>query len=554
MRNVSEDFKRNVYKMDNPKSMPNVYTIDVYTEAGNTVEFTINADNLIDVKYTQTIGSGDSIKFGSAMSKIIELQYFDHISITGRKIDVYYTAFNQRMTVGTFICDKCAIDDVTEIYTATCYDLTGIGILDSNVAALLLDSYADASQNRSVFSVLEAVTRNIPAYIGSNYSLSSSDYTVTNETYQSNLTRVFNADGTFSHHIYVNYVVQKITHNRPDLLINVKPRRNIVMDRVNNMTKSLEGYILVAGSDGQEVFAPANTPNNYYLGGDMYLYSNTPTPSTKNYPLCTHSSGSAHTKGANYIWVRIPVSITTSPVTSFNTIVAQYTAVYGDTNYWVDNLGVLTPQKVNNIKFDYTTLTSINEVTIRKFLTAYAELQATFIYADNNNEISYGNYRLERHFGLTPALDRYPSTTLYPSNTSYAESGTQAIRSDKIGSIKVGLKKRLKNVIINYKDTSGNDAQYIYQVNANGNWDYEISDNFILANAKLSEGDVHDYIATNFDLVADYYPVEFEAIGMPWHQLLDPILVQTNDSDVFTFIMEKTLNGMLCPIDVIKAV
>lgn len=146
--------------------------------------------------------------------------------------------------------------------------------------------------------------------------------------------------------------------------------------------------------------------------------------------------------------------------------------------------------------------------------------------------------------------ESYPSETLYPSNSLFPSSAGSAdyMASKKYYSqLITGSPVRYSNVIINYRNKEGETQAYYANTGINYGETFEIKDNLFLMNGNYDRDDIES-IAENIVGKLNAYnwaTVELASMGLPWIEPGDKIEVVTSEGTLETYVLDRTIKGIM---------
>lgn len=219
-------------------------------------------------------------------------------------------------------------------------------------------------------------------------------------------------------------------------------------------------------------------------------------------------------------------------------IIPDTDAPFGD---WVKlyKIGNIAPADLVNID-----PSSAPDYSLRDIITADYETKCQFGQLDRTTDMFWGAEL--NHSRLFPAEDLYPNNTLYPGGA--ALSSHRSMYSKLWGD--EGDVKKWRYLIITYKglDSQQNEKEFTLQktVNADGNVDYNMSDNWLFKNLTWTDVQVDAYAEAMVAKMQDvtWFPFEMWCPGLPYLETGDEIEVSIGQSTYSTYILQRQLKGI----------
>lgn len=184
------------------------------------------------------------------------------------------------------------------------------------------------------------------------------------------------------------------------------------------------------------------------------------------------------------------------------------------------------------------------DITLRELQSASYELNCQFGKLDRETDLFYGMEL--NNSRLLPRDNLYPANNLYPGGE--AERGNKSFYS-KLWTDSQG-KLTFRYLIITYKGLDENDQEkdYILQrtVNANGNTDYVMSDNWLFRNlvwTAANVGTFADAMVTKMQNIS-WIPFEMWCAGLPYIETGDEIEIITSSGTYTSYILQRQLQGI----------
>lgn len=184
------------------------------------------------------------------------------------------------------------------------------------------------------------------------------------------------------------------------------------------------------------------------------------------------------------------------------------------------------------------------DYSLRNIISADYETKCQFGQLDRTTDMFWGAEL--NHSRLFPAEDLYPNETLYPGGA--ALSSHRSMYSKLWGD--EGDVKKWRYLIITYKglDSQQNEKEFTLQrtVNADGNVDYNMSDNWLFKNLTWTDVQVGAYADAMVAKMQDvtWFPFEMWCPGLPYLETGDEIEVSIGQSTYSTYILQRQLKGI----------
>ena len=187
---------------------------------------------------------------------------------------------------------------------------------------------------------------------------------------------------------------------------------------------------------------------------------------------------------------------------------------------------------------------NLPDVTLRQLQAAVFEINAQYGQIDRVTDLFEGVELNQSRL--------YPANSLYPANNLYP--GGQGMRGDastysKLWTDNQGV-QQFRYLIITYKGLDANnkatDMTLQRTINANGNVDYNMSDNWLFKNLVWSASDVGDYADAMVSKLTDvsWFPFEMWAAGLPYLETGDEIEITNDEGTYPSYILQRQLQGI----------
>ena len=216
--------------------------------------------------------------------------------------------------------------------------------------------------------------------------------------------------------------------------------------------------------------------------------------------------------------------------------------LFGDDNNFRVELSTRT--SIEKLRITTAQAEALPDVTLRQLQAATYEINCQYGQIDRETDL-FDGVELNNS-KLLPRDNLYPANSLYP--------GGQASRGDSSAYSKLWTDNQgtqnFRYLIITYKGLDANnqakDMTLQRTVNANGNTDYNMSDNWLFKNLVWSASDVGDYADAMVSKMQDvsWFPFEMWGAGLPYLETGDEIEI-TNDEGTYTsYILQRQLQGV----------
>lgn len=199
---------------------------------------------------------------------------------------------------------------------------------------------------------------------------------------------------------------------------------------------------------------------------------------------------------------------------------------------------------VEKMRFTVDQVKSFQDVTLRQLQSAVFETNCQFGQLDRETDL-FSGVELNNH-RLYPSELLYPRDDLFP--ISQAER-TNASMYQKLWTDE-GSQKKFKDLIITYK-TIGDDGNPVErtlqrQVNADGNVNYNMSNNWLFKNLLWSAESVGSYADAMVEKMksVSWIPFEMWCAGLPYLETGDELEIKTKEGTARSYILTRQLTGI----------
>lgn len=543
------------------------YRIVVYQADGETVDFTIDNDNLVSesVAFDERMCSDTNLKFGLCEGTSVEFQYFGYGNITGRRIqvflDVQYTDTDgtdkwHSIPMGWFTVDETSRQASTGIRKVSAYNKLKSEYLNASANSEIIDLVSQGEDGTSVMSFYKIIENLLDGYSIDEYKKIGAQV-VGSYTYATSTIRVITDDLPIT--FYTGFCNYTFSSSSPDYnrygIVEFNKNLKTIIDNVirfyastniqlgddsyaplSEVMQHPEWTIKVAGSSMEILTVPATVLYGSVFGqGDdgTHIYN-----MTENYVSNEHLF-----RNANIVATMI-YSTTDSSVSAFRSVMENFRQ-----NYSWD----IRTYRLEVPELSYKSLTleqamALPDVTLRDLQTSVYETVCQYGKLDRVTDLFSGvelnNSRL------------YPANTLYPSNSRYPNSTSE--RSNPAMYEKLwadeGNIRSFRYLIITYKgveqDGQGNTQEVEKKlqrtVDEHGTDDYNMSDNWIFKNLVWSDSDIGDYADAMVAKMRNvtWFPFEMWCAGLPYIETGDEVEINMSNGAYTSYVLRRNLKGI----------
>ena len=555
------------------------YRIVVYQADGETVDFTIDNDNLVSesVAFDERMCSDTNLKFGLCEGTSVEFQYFGYGNITGRRIqvflDVQYTDTDgidkwYEIPMGWFTVDETSRQASTGIRKVSAYNKLKSEYLNASANSEIIDYVLHGEGGSSEVSFYKIIENLLEGYSIEKYK--SVDANVTLDNAVSVIQYSIHAKNLNDELIYINLALvtsyQFYSMSSPDsnkygyLDVNVAGMRQVGQTYENRW-----GNYKVHLRDDTWVTL------KYALENDLQI-------ETVNY-----ESGASYTSPRKTVYGIMIVSdfvnsnmyeITNNIITDdrrLRLFYVNYDFIYTYSedssairvgnerdaqafwNNWILTHWDFKAYRLEVPELSYKTLTleqamALPDVTLRDLQTSVYETVCQYGKLDRVTDLFSGvelnNSR------LYPADNLYPANTLYPNSTSERSNPAmyEKLWADE------GNIRSFRYLIITYKgveqDGQGNTQEVEKKlqrtVDEHGTDDYNMSDNWIFKNLVWSDSDIGDYADAMVLKMRNvtWFPFEMWCAGLPYIETGDEVEINMSDGAYTSYVLRRNLKGI----------
>lgn len=515
---------------------------------GSLPSFTIISSNIIFESCTlrESLCSADTLKFGLCEASVFEFEYFGYDSILGREINVLYlktyepSGRFEAMQLGKFTVKKCSLQQSTGIYKVVAYDMLNSDFLDDDVS----DRVRKIVGSKGAY-VCEIVDKLIgdkmvnKEAIETTHARGSTEKIVNIPLYDSAGTKLNESLWVMCYGDLINNPVDKTLYRYwADEIVGQTARATWA--GIANNYYTYDGTTLYSLSN----YAKRNTANAVYLNGGFEISAGI-RENKLFFPFFSSVYEEVYnrTRYSGITWLPVDYYISsTSPSWDYKTWKSEFSRIYKSKGIEAKG-GYIPTNPIEDVYIAPHEIESLNKITIREILSSIYECSCLFGTCARFPQIYGKPLMLD---GLYPANSLYPNNSLYPSGTSghllpnlyenlFADSEVKSFR----------------NLIIAYKDSNGDDQEVSYTINANGNVDYYMRDNWALKTGELPPYKVRDAMLPALQAVT-WVDYEANTVGLPYLEIGDAIEIPVGNTTYRTFILSRTLTGIRCLQDNFK--
>lgn len=550
----------------------------ILVKYGNTTSL-IDNDHLVceSVKIDERLCSKDTIKFGLCEGSSIEFQYFDYSrgSIKGCDIEVqlrvYYTDTPSGYTtipMGMYTVKEASKQASTGIYKAIGYNCIENDYLNANIEDVIKNSPTDTNYNSNLLSMFAIKYYALSKLIAADYTnitIPWENVNISSQTITS-FTTAYYLSGSYYLKPFFRYLVIDAPTNEGLIELNLLIGNYMYKTRAVYM--ALHAAINNACSDNTwenlmatEFFqlrcgigASCNTATAGYEFDNVTtiisdLAIDTPVVGTQIKVREKYSEnkrnflfgGDAYGNNFKYIVVSLPYRLDLVKTDGTRTV-----TIFDYTNNSNGNISLydfsMRYYKVSG--YEKTTVidkTTIQPVTRRNIVSSYLELLCKFGQAHKSIKETIVPVSLETD-ELTPSSTLYPNNSLLPGGSvlspnpsTYSKLWTQENTENKWR-------------YLNVKYLGQDDQEYTIQetVDANGNVDYDCTDNWFLLNLKWNSTNVQTIVSNMVSIMQGivWYPFELWCAGLPYVEVGDTIEISIGNETFKTYVLQRQLKGI----------
>lgn len=188
-------------------------------------------------------------------------------------------------------------------------------------------------------------------------------------------------------------------------------------------------------------------------------------------------------------------------------------------------------------------------INIRSLVEGYIEINGKLGKSNRNGY--FDMVSINNNFGLVPSNLLVPSNSLVPSSLK-----GEVAKKEIYSSLWYDDYKTLPydKVSVSYKNTDG-EEEYAEKwlvdsesenYNANNYQEYSLTENYLIKNGTFTKEQINQILdMVSSSLVGlQYMPFEMESVGIPYLESGDALLVETNDNDFQTLILNRRIEGI----------
>lgn len=559
------------------------YRIVVYQADGETVDFTIDNDNLVSesVAFDERMCSDTNLKFGLCEGTSVEFQYFGYGNITGRRIqvflDVQYTDTDHTdkwhsIPMGWFTVDETSRQASTGIRKVSAYNKLKSEYLNQSANAEIVSLAEQGEDGTNVISFYKIIQSLLESYSIEEYKKidaevsylsNATQYGYSIEAWINGSLKYINVVGgstgisfSGSSPDYEKYGIIEVNNTGMDdyssnLLINYRNALVFLRDRSQvTLEYAVKNHLQIAVID--------------YRTSSSLVYKDISSMVLGSVSISNDISG--------YIWDFDENVVSDSHL--FKNEMISFAFPY----YWqVENsaydrssvaptfssflLNTFIPDKgwtVRAYRLDvpelaYKSITfddavSMANVTLRDIQSSVYETICQYGKLDRVTDLFSGvelnNSR------LYPADNLYPANDLYPNSTSERSDPTmyEKLWADE------GNVRSFRYLIITYKGTEDDGQGNLQEVekklqrtvDEHGTDDYNMSDNWLFRNLVWSDSDIGDYADAMVLKMQNvtWFPFEMWCAGLPYIETGDEVEINMSDGAYTSYVLRRNLKGI----------
>lgn len=533
-------------------------------------DFEIDNDTLVSesVKFDERMCSGDVIKFGLCEGSSLEFQYFDHPNIRGRRlyaeIDVEYEDEEHELQwhtipMGYFDVAQCSMQFSTGIQKITAYNKLKSEYLDEKantviekmnsdvgdpdmvtiqtVMDLLLEDYAiKVPQPETPLTVINDGSTMITSW--SDWTFKFNGETTSRKVRFGHDTDATNYDGTQSSYLLGKRLDFDIRRYLEDLHRNIWDFKTYVYQNIQNpdaFWARLKQEVIVEA--GMTVYVDRGTGFEYYLIDD-----------------CLPENG---LKGDTHPVMSLDKLRYLQDIRHFHCHFLNYFGYESSGQYvWTyryeQDFTIYNKPKVYESDMDSVGSIEINktklaDVTLRDIVSANYELKCQYGKLDRETDL-FGGVELNNQW-LFPAEVLYPANNLYPGGGGLTSASAFRSTYSKLWTDQTG-EQSFRNLIITYKGLDENDRetdyQVIFEVNADGTTNYDMTDNWLFKNLVWSYPDIESLAAGMVSKLrgVHWFPFEMWCAGLPYIETGDEVEIIIGEDTYTSYVLQRQLSGI----------
>lgn len=537
----------------------------------------IENDRLVEesVTFTERMCSGSELKFGLCEANGIEFQCFDTPDIKGKGIVVYISVEYKDadgvmkwydIPLGQFDVNACPIEQSSGIRKVTAYNKIRSEYLDADLTDKLAGITEPGSDKISVYRIKKELLKEyeITERRETAQSVSPTNNMSSTNEYEFGVTlgslplpNGFNNSnyGTASLHAVFREKIIVIDGLSDTEYYNIKMPLELQTERYKVFDELLEETDAEFDSASMDEYVQ-NVLQSYSANVEIDFVDG----SSRNYTIEKLNTEDLLT---NISQIRVNLLVHAA----IKTTIAGTIEVWG--NYTSDSGNAVTSTFAKDADFEKIEIQrlALNEVekirlnkesqglTLRKVISANYELLAQYGKLDRESNLIQGTEL--NAGGLYPSETLYPSTTLFPSG---ADASMVVTMYERLWTER-DKQQKFRNLIVNYKGTvtdaegktTEQSMQYETQVNADGNADYTVENNWILENVVMTEEKISQIAAVFAEKIRDivFTPFELQQVGIPYLEAGDAIEIQTETDTIKSYVLQRTMTGIKALTDVL---
>lgn len=559
------------------------YRIVVYQADGETVDFTIDNNNLVSesVAFDERMCSDTNLKFGLCEGTSVEFQYFGYGNITGRRIqvflDVQYTDTDgtdkwHSIPMGWFTVDETSRQASTGIRKVLAYNKLKSEYLNESANAEIVSLAEQGEDGTNVISFYKIIQSLLESYSIEEYKKVDAEVSYLSNAAQFgySIKAWINGSPKFINVVWGTTGIS-FSGSSPDYekygIIEVN---NTGMDDYSSNLLINYRNALVFLRDQSQVTLEYAVKNHLQIAVIDYRTSSSLV--YKDISSMVLGSVSISNDISGYIWDFDENVVSDSHLFKNERISFAFSYYWQVENSAYDRssdvptfssflLNTFIPNKgwtVRAYRLDvpelaYKSITfddavSMANVTLRDIQSSVYETVCQYGKLDRVTDLFSGvelnNSR------LYPADNLYPANDLYPNSTSERSDPAmyEKLWADE------GNVRSFRYLIITYKGTEDDGQGNLQEVekklqrtvDEHGTDDYNMSDNWLFRNLVWSDSDIGDYADAMVLKMRNvtWFPFEMWCAGLPYIETGDELEINMSDGAYTSYVLRRNLKGI----------
>ncbi len=521
----------------------------------------ITNNNLLSesFSFTESIMSQDTFKFGLCEASMVEFEMFNIGNIKGYEIEVFHEIDISSLS-DDFIAEYgMTSDDVAFPFYRIPY---GRFVIDECLKSADMKKRNVVAYGYMLQMVqpneIEVLKSNIAFSAKGNYKIDFLKYLYSNTTVDSVIpSATFSKVGTYVENMTYPIIL-------PDTTMRIVTNSYIysVPEKNDDLYKVVLGNQITSIQQAVEdmcEYIKTQFPNSY----DKFVFEMDGWAKnllSERIQMNGSNSGSAYLKNDAYVYPYIPSGNSSINIPISFTLVSSQNEILAE--YQLRNLDEVKIQKINTGFPEYSVSYPLKKGKDGLYYIKdipYNELperieDAIELYGKFGKVDRYGNFQMiavNQNFGLVPSSSLVPSSTLVPSSLN-----GEFVKKDNYSSLWYDDYKTLPydRVSVSYKNADG-EEEYAEKwlvdnesenYNANNYQEYSLSENYLIKNGIFTQEQIEqilDMVASSL-IGLQYMPFEMESVGIPYLESGDALLVETNDNNFQTLVLNRRIDGI----------